>query len=90
MDKLEGKLGALAEPTLAESERECSVAEYMLPTGEWNWERVSKHLPDRYRHAVAAVRCAVHEPKEDKLIWSQTKSGTLTATSAYGMMSSME
>lgn len=61
----------------------------MLLTGKWNWEKINKHLHVRFHPAVAAVTCVVHDPEEDKLIWSRTKSVTLTAASTNNLMSNM-
>lgn len=38
---LEGTFRDFANPVLLKSERRCFVPEYVLPSSEWNWERIS-------------------------------------------------
>ncbi|CAL1413056.1 unnamed protein product [Linum trigynum] len=75
-----------ASSELSEEEQNASVASWVDDSGEWDWERLRRYLPDSLINLIAGIEAPRAGSGEDKTVWGIEKDGRFRLKSAYSMV----
>ncbi|KAK0586448.1 hypothetical protein LWI29_007016 [Acer saccharum] len=84
-----GKLQNFALGTLSEDQIKEKVSDYLI-NNEWNLQKLASVLPGSVVNRIFCIHIASNSSSEDSVIWSLSKNGNFSVSSAYGSHFKME
>ncbi|KAF7827295.1 putative ribonuclease H protein At1g65750 family [Senna tora] len=78
-----GKLVELATSPVSQSELQEVVADYITPSGGWDWDRFEYRLPDQVCAKITAIQPPSSFFLSDQVAWKYTNDGRFSVKTAY-------